>query len=411
MKHIAFCKIGKSIKFASAFSPIGGDNEAPSLLRLLANNNPDITFHIVGRSDFYKLSQKERINLFNYDNVVDSFEGKRGAANEDTVIDYFNDLGFQPDACISMVGQVGTVTIPNRIQQVKNPDLTASVIDMTKNYSTPITKWWNENTNMKLVEIINDPRYVLNQSRDIIINPTVSLGQYDYTYKKSTMLSYENQERVDHEIHASYAGVERIFQYDRKFVEARADGRDTNFMIVLNEGSPSRYKTLNQWVLNKIDDVEIYGKWEHPETENDPRFKGSMKLEELQEKLKSVRATFIIPIAPGWVTSKYIEMINAGVIPFFHESYDTQDNTKVPSWLRIKTADQFAQALELVANDEVYNKMIKELQDTFCTKEYYDGTALNDIVMSNTIEDYVRPDLSKYEKAEIEPEGLESFFG
>lgn len=410
MKHIAFCKIGKSIKFASAFSPIGGDNEAPSLLRLLANNNPDITFHIVGRSDFYKLSQKERVSLFNYDNVVDTFEGKRGAADEDTIIDYFNDLGFQPDACISMVGQVGTVTIPNRIQQVKDPSLFASVIDMTKNYTTPIVKWWNENLDMKLVEIINDPRYVLNQSRDLIINPTVSLSQYEGTYTKNTMLSYEDQERVPREIPMVYAGVERIFQYDREFKKATADGRDTNFMVVLNEGSPSRYNTLKEWVLNKIDDVEIYGKWDHKNTVDDTRFKGSMKLEELQDKLKKVRATFIIPIAPGWTTSKYIEMIHAGVIPFFHESYDTQNHTKVPSWLRIKSAEQFAESLKLIENDSVYEKMITELQDMFCTEEYYNGKVLNNTVMSNTISGYKSPDLTKYNKAEVKPEGLEGFF-
>lgn len=410
MNHIAFCKIGKSIKFASAYSPTGGDNEAPSLIRLLANHNPNVTFHIVGRSDFSKLSDEQRIELFPYDNVKDAFEGKLGAVDENVIINYFNALSFQPDACVSMVGQVATVTIPNRIQQVKKPDLIASVIDMTKNYSTPIVKWWNEYSNMELIEIINDPRYVLNQSRDIIIDPSASLGQFDYTYIKNTIESYEDQTRVRKEIPVVYAGMERIFQYDREFIPATSEGRSTPFMVVLNEGTPSRYNLLKEWVLDDNQNVEIYGEWKKREALNDSRFKGSMKLEDLQQKLQKVRSTFIIPIAPGWVTSKYIEMIHAGVIPFFHKSYDTQDHTKVPNWLRIKNKAQLKKSLGLIQDDSVYERLINELQDQFCTPEFYDGSILNRTIMSTINPGYKDVDLSLYEKKKLEPNGLSAFF-
>jgi len=53
MKHIGFGKLGKSVKFQrNKYSPIGGDNEASCTLRALANLNPDITFHIIGRTDY-----------------------------------------------------------------------------------------------------------------------------------------------------------------------------------------------------------------------------------------------------------------------------------------------------------------------------------------------------------------------
>lgn len=411
MKHLAFCKIGKSIKFASNFSPIGGDNEAPSMLRLLANNNPDITFHIVGRSDFYRLSYNDRIELFPYDNVRDAFEGKRGKADEDQVINYFNDLGLQPSALVLMVGQVGNVSIPNKIWGIRDPSKTVSIIDMTKNYTTPITKWLNDNTSMEVVEVCNDPRYTMRQSKDCFNNPIVSLSQYTYTYIRKHIVNYNNQEYVETEIDCKYSEVERIFQYGKVFKPATVENRNIPMMVVLNEGSPSRYNMLNEWVLKNNENVEIYGKWEHEDAVNDPRFKGSLHIDELQEKLNHVRCTFIIPIAKGWVTSKYVEMIHAGVIPFFHPTYDEQNNTPVSDWLRLKSPESLTKIVNMIStNDEVYLECIRELQELVCKPEYYDGTKLNQIVMSTIYRNYQRPSLDDFDVAERESEGLEEFF-
>lgn len=410
MKHIAFAKLGKSIKFVTAFSPIGGDNEAPSMLRILSNNNPNITFHIVGRSDFNRLSDEERIELFPYDNVKDAFEGHKGPADQDRIINYFNDLGFQPDAFVMMMGQVGNVSIPNRIWGIRDPSKTVSIIDMTKNYTTPITKWLNDNPSMHVVEVCNDPRYTLAQSKDCFVDPKISLSQYTYEYKRTSSREYEDQTRTETMVPAKYAEMERIFLYDRQKEEVDVSSRNVPFMIVLNEGSPSRYKLLKEWVLDNIEDVEIYGKWDHENTLNDDRFKGSMPLEDLQQKLKSVRATFIIPIAKGWTTSKYIEMIHAGVIPFFHPTYDEQDNLNVPKWLRPKDSASMMQAIEMLKDDKIYTKLIQELQDQFCKPEYYDGTRLNEIVMSHLNENYSAPDLSKFEKHVVEKFDLTNFF-
>lgn len=413
--NIAFAKLGKSIKFVTAFSPIGGDNEAPAMLRILANHNPDITFHIVGRSDFNRLTEEQRVDLFPYDNVKDAFEGHKGPADQDRVIKYFDDLGFQPDHFIMMMGQVGNVSIPDRIWGQRDPSKTVAIIDMTRNYTTPITKWMNENPNMNVIEICNDPRYTLAQSKDCFVDPKISLSQYTYNYKRTACREYGDQTRTETEVPAKYAEMEKIFLYGRGKPEEPHNGpaftRLTDFMVVLNEGTPSRYKMLKEWVLDGNDDVEIYGKWEHEEALADDRFKGSMALEDLQEKLKSVRATFIIPIAKGWVTSKYVEMIHAGVIPFFHPTYDEQDNLKVPKWLRPKTPADLAAAVAMLSDDKIYNKLIKELQDQFCGKEYYDGSRLNQVVMQELVVGYEPPNLSNFEKKVIETFDLTNFFG
>ena len=323
MKNIGFCKIGKSVKFkTNKYSPVGGDNEASCVLRSLANNNPDKTFYIIGRSDFATLSENERIDIFPYGNVVDVWEGIGLDISEEYynhIINYFERKGFELDFTVMMVGQVGTVTIPGKIKKVRDldDDKAASVLDMTKWYVTPMSTWLNEKK-PKYVEIVNDPRYTMKQSRDLFHLPTVSLGQYDWEYRTNAIRSYEDQERIERHVKSVYAGMETAFCNDYEYSEEFNKVRNTDLMIVLNEGKPSRYDMLKEWVLDSYSDVEIYGKWEDERTITDRRFCGSKHISEIQRRFSDVKYTFIIPIAKGWVTSKYIEMIHAGVIPFLH---------------------------------------------------------------------------------------------
>tara|TARA_A100001015_G_scaffold79490_1_gene88184 strand:- start:3005 stop:4264 length:1260 start_codon:yes stop_codon:yes gene_type:complete len=419
MKNIGFAKIGKSVKFKrTRFSPIGGDNEPSTVLISLANNNPDKTFYIIGRSDFSTLNESEVLELFPYDNVVDIWKGVK---NEDDdrfyrhIIDYFNQKGFQLDNTIMMVGQVGTVTIPGKITQVKHlkegitDGKPASVIDMTKNYTSPIAIWLNE-VQPPYVEIVNDPRYVMNQSRDIFHLPTLSLGQYDYEYEVSSIRNYEDQNRYERKVSSTYAGMETCFCVNYEHSEQFNLNRKVPFMVILNEAKPSRYNLLKEWVLDDHDDVEIYGKWDHSNTETDTRFKGSIHLDDVMAKMNNVKFTFIIPIAKGWVTSKYIEMVHAGVIPFLHPTYDEQKHLPIPNFLRPKTPTEFKERMtRLLNNEDEYESVITGLRKLICKPEYYDGTFLNNKIMTAIDEDYVAPDISQYEKKTAAT--LEDFFG
>lgn len=405
---IAFAKIGKSLKFAGKFSPIGGDNEGPALLRILANNNPDKTFYLVGRSDFQKLSEEQRLALFPYDNVIDCYVNHKPKSFT-TVVDFFKEQGFQPDAFVVMVGQVGTVTIPGMIKQVHNPDLIASVIDMTVGYTSPITYWMNE-TRPRIIEVINDPRYDLSQSRDIIPHPTVSLSQFNYSYTKNSIQSYENQSRVEVQVPVKYAEMEKIFLYDRKVEDIDVSKRTTNMMIVLNEGKPSRYEMLKTYILNQINDIEIYGSWENEAALKDSRFKGSLQLEDLQNKLKSVRCSFIIPIAPGWITSKYIELIHAGVVPIFHPSYDAQNILDYPEALRATSPEAVKKIAAALEVDSFYESVISALRRKYLHSSLTDGSRLNQIIMKEIDPQYSPIDISKFQKKIPKPQGLEGFF-
>ena len=419
MKNIGFAKIGKSVKFKrNRFSPIGGDNEPSSVLIALANNNPDKTFYIIGRSDFSTLSESEALELFPYDNVIDIWKGIKNEEDDRFyrhIINYFNQKGFELDYTVMMVGQVGTVTIPGKITQVKHlkegitDGKPASVIDMTKNYTSPIAIWLNE---MKpdYVEIVNDPRYVMNQSRDIFHLPNKSLGQYDYTYTASTIEDYDNQERSDKFVDSVYAGMETNFCVRYDYTEEVNTKRNIPFMVILNEGKPSRYGLMKEWVLNDFDNVEVYGKWDHPEAETDSRFMGSIHLDDVIRKLDNVKFTFIIPIEKGWVTAKYIEMIHAGVIPFLHPTYDEQNHLPIPGFLRPKTPKEFKERMDRLLNDEeAYLTVLKGLRKAVCKPEYYDGTFLNNKIMTAIDEDYVAPDVTQFEKKTAAT--LEDFFG
>lgn len=408
MYNIAFAKVGKSIKFLkSNYSPIGGDNEPSCVLRALANHNPDKTFYLIGRSDFGKLNETQRLDLFPYENVVDVWAELKipnrealetqGKLYYEYPVRYFKEKNINIDYGVIMVGQIGTVTIPGKTEQVKDRSLIASVIDMTKWYSTPVITWINE-TNIPFVEVISDPRYKLNQARDIIRPPTLSLSQYDFVYEKKHFTSFDNQDLITTEVPVKYAGVEKSFCVDYEKPSVNTN-RTNPFMVILNEGKPSRYNFLKKWVLDHIDDVEIYGQWSDKVVNNDSRFRGSIHIDEVQRKLKNVRSTFIIPIAKGWTTSKYIEMVHAGVIPFFHPTYDEQNHTDMPDYFRPQTPKELQKRVAQMANDdEAYCKSIQFLIDKYLTDDLYSGEYINDQIMSHIVEDYVKPDLSNYTK-------------
>ena len=124
---------------------------------------------------------------------------------------------------------------------------------MTKGYTTGITSWLND-CKPKYIEIVNDPRYVMNQARDIFHLPEMSLGQYDYEYISNKINSYEDQTRTPTPVKSVYAGMETAFCLDYEHSTDINRNRNTDFMIVLNEGKPSRYKLLKEWILDNNED-------------------------------------------------------------------------------------------------------------------------------------------------------------
>lgn len=401
--NIAFAKLGKSIKFKGSQTPHGGDGESLAILVALANNNPNDTFYIAGKSDYAKLSPSEIESIFPYNNVINVYDHipfktmQTRKSYEDPYIqclnNYFADKNI--DAIVMLVGQVGGVSVPGKTWQVRDTSLIASCIDMTANYTSPLTVWLNENRlsdnkNIPIIEIINDPRYTLSQPRDIVFTPDVSLSQYNYSYINNTIKNYEEQlPTIPNTVNVTYNGMEKAFLVGRKFPDNLHNEREHRFTIVLNEGKPSRYNELKKWVLenNVLDDTFVYGKWDEKYTENDLRFKGSLKLEDVQELMSNTKYTFIIPIKEGWVTSKYIEMIYAGVIPFFHPEYDTQKHINLGIFdklLRPATPEKLLDNINELENTPGLRKMvISELQRLLISDKDLTGENISHEIMSN----------------------------
>jgi hypothetical protein len=203
--------------------------------------------------------------------------------------------------------------------------------------------------------------------------------------------------------------METAFCGDYEYTEQVNTDRNTDFMVVLNEGKPSRYNLLKSWVLDKFDNVDIYGKWLDERAESDERFKGSLHINEIQDKLQDVKFTFIIPIKEGWTTSKYIEMIHAGVIPFLHPTYDDQGHLPIPNFLRPKTPEEFYTNMQrLIDNPTEYETVLNGLRKAILKPEYYDGSFINDNIMKAADENYKRPDMLQFTKKKAAT--LEDFF-
>ncbi len=418
MKNIAIAKIGKSIKFReSKYAPTGGDNEISGLIKALANNNPSDKFYLVGKSDFQTLSDNEKHVLFPYNNVIDIWVGhkakitsedlKKEHPSDDHIGQWFKKNNVKIDFAVMMMGQIGNVTIPGKIKTLKDPNIIATVIEMTRGYTTPIIKWLNE-YNVKYIEIINDPRYTKSQTRDFIADPTCSLSQYDYSYIHKSIKSYDDQTFFERTNKVQYSGMETLFCVGRN--EPTLQKKTNEFTVVLNEGDPSRYNLLNEWVLQQFPTVNVYGEWHHEKTKNDTRFVGTRKLNEIQKIMADTKYTFIIPIRKGWVTSKYIECIHAGVIPFLHPTYDEQNHLNMPSLCRPTTPQKLLKLIDAFNKDDAFREsFVEDLQNLFCKKEYYDGTFISKQIMSVYDNKYQLSNLQKFVKAEVAT--LEEFFG
>jgi hypothetical protein len=63
----------------------------------------------------------------------------------------------------------------------------------------------------------------------------------------------------------------------------------------------------------------------------------------------------------------------------------------------------------LLNNEDEYESVITGLRKLICKPEYYDGTFLNNKIMTAMDNDYVAPDVTQFEKKAAAT--LEDFFG
>lgn len=385
MSKIYLCgKLGKSVKFNSdSWNSGGGDCESPELLRKMAELNPNDTFIIISRNDVDR--NRDSLNLPS--NLVDVYNG----ATPDEKKDYhyitkrLKDVKI--DGCFLMSGPTANCNIPEK--SYKRTELKhghkqfAKSLMVFANYVAPMYNFLND-SNIPWVMIANDPRYI-RQGNDLANQPKMIMSQYNETIRMQTFDNWEDQNYIKNDIKSIYAGMEKMFLIDKQIPTSFK--KTKKFMVVLNEGNNgavSRYTELKKYVLDYINDVEIYGKWDEETITNDTRFKGSVKFAELQSMLGSVKYSFMISIADGWVTMKVWELLSHGIIPFMHPNYDTQKHCNLPDFIRINNPTELHDKIEFLENNpEEYTKLLKECLSQI-TIDDTSGKTLSNTILNYT---------------------------
>lgn len=410
--NIFIGKIGKSVLFnPSSWGVTGGDNEAPKYYENLFHRNPQHTFYFLGANDFARLPLADQQRINKHKNVVNIWGGFAAwrKANPDisarlSNIKFLeqwvktNQIKF--DCGVLFAGPTGTSNVEGKTTRMKNPSEMSKPLEMLCRYVAPLVSFLND-TELPYALIVNDPRYFPSNARDWFHRPAVVLSQYEEDAITVSKVAYNSADTVKKTVKTTYSAMETIFliglerggsaaskpipsTLDSFFDDAPVlvEGeKDINFLIVLNEGRPSRYKLLKQAILNDVKDVSIYGKWEPETIGKDERFKGSLGFHELQQMLPRVKYTYCIPIKKGWVTSKFWEMAHYGIIPFLHPTYDEQNHLKAPPFLTVKNSKELFDKIKFLEdNPEAYETLRKNI-DGMLKDEFYDGERLNKMTM------------------------------
>lgn len=409
---IAIGKFGKSILFdRSKWGATGGDNEPPVLYETLFHKNPNIQFYLIGLSDYSRLPVSEQNRINKYGNVIDPWKDKplwrKNNKNfgKDLVnieyLRYWTESNPEIIKSISwglfFLGPMGISNVLGKTTLMKEPNKLSGALVMCAKYAGPLAEFLNT-TQLPWIGIVNDPRYVPPRAKDLMNPPRAILSQYNELVNFKYRQSYTDNTVLSQPIQCDYASMETIFLIGRDREESTIDTsslddflftreekesneKNIKFMIVCNEGDPSRYPTLKSYILDHINDVEIYGQWKESTIGDDPRFKGPKKFHDLQSMLHHVKYTFCIPIKKGWATAKFWEMLNYDIIPFVHPSYDEQNNIGFPEILRVKDSKDLFNKIEYLENHpDDYQRLLKQLKNLI-KPEYHSGDYLNELIL------------------------------
>lgn len=398
--NIAIAKFGQSIKFD--IDLVGGTNDGgnydpPLLYNKLFELNPQNNYYIIGASNFSRLSDDVKSKINKNNNVFDCVS--RGDFK--SPYEYLLKHNIKLDAGIIFGGTASKHNIPNSVQY-ENGDINKSLV-MTTNYSANVIYTLNK-TNVPWLLITCDPRYRNLSTSDLTNLPKYNLSQINGECVFNYMEGFDSDKInvrsdlnvVKKNIPLVYAGTETIMAIDSIFKKKSekkslfnlpnknsAKNKVNDFVIVANQ---SKYCKLDRVAEIKKYigdlDVAIYGRYDDESIFDDSRFKGSLPLDKLYNILKDAEYTFIVPIEYDWATSKYIECINNGLIPFFHPAYDTQHNVKIPDYLRVSSPEDFKEKLNNIRNNVELKNEIKQSCKELISDDIRSGKYINSILNS-----------------------------
>jgi len=401
--NIAIGKIGKSIKFGPEEKGKGkkamtaGSIDARIIFQTLIKFNPQHKFYLIGRSNFSRLKPEIRNKIDPHKNVIDVWAGfhdwfetqddKDEVTESWRFMEHVIKTNDKFDIGLFIAGGVLDYAVQGKT--LKEGKHIKTLMAAAK-YAGPVHHFINE-TKIPYMVLSLDPRCYPKPTKDILIPPKRILQLKNETMEVEHRVSYETDEMVIDKVPAVYSGIETLYAVEEDepagldaFFDEPEQKRDINMVLWLNEGKPSRYNDLKNFILDSVDDVEVYGVW-NEKALKDPRIQ-QVAMSELSWQFPRTKYTFCIPIAPGWATGKFWEMIKHGIIPFMHPEYDDQKNIGFPEELRVKDSNDLLEKINLYNSDEkLYNSLHKQLKDMI-TPEIKSGKYINDIIMKNVEE-------------------------
>jgi hypothetical protein len=385
MANVVIGKMGRTIYFnRDRWGASAGNNEAPVLFSTIAKMNPNNTYYLIGKSDFSRVSDEVRAEWFPHNNIIDCWVGWNSKEHDPTtwIWEQLKDIDIEYGV---IHGGMSSLSIPGRIycldrktglpnDQIRKP------IQSLVNYCSPITYYLNE-SGINWMTITSDGRYMPLPARDIINPEKISLGVKEGVAEFKRMKSYEDQvTMVEHKTELRYAAAEFQYLLDTK-ISGTKHGEEKTQKIALffhQYDNKKRIKAITEIVdAFGEDEICVYGKWDN-EIYTSPKYKGSVSYDDLQELLPHVKYTFCYPIVPGDISAKWVEAARAGIIPFLHESYDSDrllvKYHNIPEWVYVKSAEEMKQKIEyLEANPMMYVKLKNIFVSAVSPGKYYSG--------------------------------------
>lgn len=390
--NIFIGKIGQSLNFnKDKFkSNIGGSYDTYNLYVNMFRQFPEHNFYIIGKSNFDRLPSDalEYVNVNN--NVFNCYtkELEKEFKDKPNFIPYEYIKRNKIKLDVGLIFN-GPSTGINGNNVLKDDGTLCKPLQMFYNYSYPVIYFLNK-TKLPYITLVCDPRYASLTSLDLFNLPTYSLSQYSDTYETSHYEEYDIDKliyRKDLKIVTSNielidVGMEESIAIgmEKPNVDELIKNKKHGFICVLNQTQKFDRLSILKDYIKDIPNVEVYGKWPDDVYE-DERFKGSLDFDELHNKLKEYRCSFMIPIDKGWVTTKYIELLSEGVIPFMHEYYDGNKVLDLPEYLRVKSPEDLVKKINAVCTDDsLYYSLLTECIENIFTDNLLSGHSLLTII-------------------------------
>jgi hypothetical protein len=369
MVNVVIGKMGRSIYFdRKKWKDAAGNNEAPVLFSAIAKLQPQNTYYLIGKSDFGRVTEEIRKEWFPHGNIVDCWEGFNPKTDDPTTWIWNKLKDVHIDYGVIHGGMV-SLSIPNRIycldRKTKKPDYSRlrSPIMSLVNYVSPISYYLNE-SKINWMTITSDGRYMPLPARDIINPEKISLGVREGAVEIERIPSYEDQETmVKHKVELRYGSAEFQYLLDPEFNTFRFNEEKTRKVALFfhQYDNKKRIKAITD-IVDAFDEgeIEVFGKW--GEEYSSSKYKGSVRFDDLQDILPSVKYTFCYPITPGDISGKWVEAVRSGIIPFFHETYDVDrllvKYHGIPEWLYISSPEDMKKKVDYLENNHLaYTKM------------------------------------------------------